>query len=121
MFPFEKLVVWERGLDLADAVYDACLGFPDDEKYGLSSQLKRAANSVPANIAEGSCRDSAKERVRYTEIAFGSLMEVVSHLRLAVRRRFIDQATHDRLYADAESLGKMLSNYRRHHQTRPRP
>ena len=119
MFPFEKLTVWERGLDLADAVYDATQTFPNDELYGLTSQVRRSANSVPANIAEGACRDSAKEQVRYVEIAFGSLMETVSHLRLAVRRRFITQQTHDSLYAEAESLGKMLSNFRKHLLTKP--
>lgn len=112
MFPFEKLEVWHDAIAYADTVYTAAEEFPTDERFELKSQLRRSCNSVAANLAEGSCRDSDREKLRYVEIAFGSLMETVSHLRLAHVRCYITEQTYKRLYQDSERLGKRLSSLR---------
>jgi four helix bundle protein len=75
-YSFEKLRVWQSARELAKAVYTATTGFPPREAYGLTSQCNRAAISVAANIAEGSSRRSPKDQAHFTEIAYGSLLEL---------------------------------------------
>jgi four helix bundle protein len=72
----EDLEVWRRGIELVDAVYDICKELPTDERFGLVSQMQRAAISVPANIAEGCGRQSTKDLLRHLSIAQGSLAEL---------------------------------------------
>jgi four helix bundle protein len=112
MFRFEKLDVWHEAIALSDRVYSVTRGFPAEELYGLRSQVRRSAVSVSANIAEGSGRGTDKELIRFIEIAFGSLMETISHLTIALRQSFITQADYDAIYADCEKVGKMLSGLR---------
>lgn len=76
VFAFERLIVYEKSLQLVKDIYAITKLFPETEKFGLCSQLQRAIISVPSNIAEGVCRMSAKEKTRFIEIAYGSLMEV---------------------------------------------
>jgi len=112
MFKFEKLEVWQDAIAYADAIYDITARFPSHEQYGLISQLTRAAVSISANIAEGSGRTSAADFSRFVEIAYGSLMETISHLSIAHRRKFLgDEAFQDR-YQEAERLARMLSGLR---------
>ncbi|MEP6168424.1 MAG: four helix bundle protein, partial [Rhodopirellula bahusiensis] len=80
MFSFEKLDVWSKSVDLADVVYRLTKDFPDYERFGLANQMRRAAVSVSSNIAEGSSRESRKDFARFIQLAFGSLMEIVSQL-----------------------------------------
>src|SRR5262249_4590957 len=75
-YSFEKLRVWQSARELAKAVYTATTGFPPRETYGLTSQCNRAAISVAANIAEGSSRRGPKDQAHFTEIAYGSLLEL---------------------------------------------
>ncbi len=112
MFKFEKLEVWQEAVAYADAIYDATRSFPGNEQYGLTSQVTRAAVSVSANLAEGSGRTSATDFGRFVEIAYGSLMETVSHLSIAQRRHFITDIQFQELYQRAERLARMLSGLR---------
>ena len=112
MFRFEKLEVWHEAIALSDRVYSLTRSFPSDEVYGLRSQVRRSAVSVSANIAEGSGRGTDKELIRFIEIAFGSLMETISHLTIALRQSFIRRDEYDAIYADCEKIGKMLSGLR---------
>ena len=89
MFPFEKYKIWELSLDLSQKIYALTNEFPPEEKFGMTSQLRRAANSVGANIAEGLSRFSEKEKARFIEISFGSLMEAAHFLFLARKLDFI--------------------------------
>ena len=89
MFGFEKLEVWKRAIDFADHLYDATGGFPQDELYGLRSQIRRAGVSVSANIAEGSGRSSKKDFERFVEFSYSSVLETVSHMTIAERRQFV--------------------------------
>jgi four helix bundle protein len=82
---YRDLVVWQRAMDLAQAVYDLTRSFPPDERFGLTAQVRRAAVSIPSNIAEGQGRGGEAEFVRFLRIAHGSLREVETQLTLALR------------------------------------
>jgi four helix bundle protein len=91
---YRDLLVWQKGMDLAQATYKLTKLFPKTEEYRLTSQLVRAAASVPANIAEGNCRATRKDYAHFISIARGSVAEVETFLELAVRIELItrDQA-----------------------------
>jgi four helix bundle protein len=112
MFRFEKLDVWQNAVDLATNVYAVTGGFPSDERFGLTSQTRRAAVSVSANIAEGSGRGSDADFARFVEIAYGSLREVVSLALVARRQSFMNDESVTGLYAKSEELARMLSGLR---------
>lgn len=118
MFPFESLDSWQIAIKYAEAVYRSTLTFPRDEVFGLTSQLRRSAVSVSANLAEGCGRTSPKDFVRYIEIAFGSLMETISHLTIAHRMNYIGKDEFESLYQQADRLGRMLSGLRNSQQSR---
>lgn len=105
---FRQLRAWQAACDLAEAVYRACAAFPDDEKYGITSQLRRAAVSVPSNIAEGSGRSGRREYARFVGIAAGSLAEVRSLLELAKRLGYLSREGQDALDARADQVARML-------------
>ena len=88
-FSFEKLDVWQLSRKLTKTVYKKSSEFPEEEKYGLTSQIRRAIISISSNIAEGTSRQSGIEQARYTEIAYGSLLEVLSQLILASDLEYI--------------------------------
>jgi len=112
MFNFEKLDVWHEAIDFADHIYDLSGSFPADERFGLTSQIRRAAVSLPSNIAEGSSRSSRADFSRYIEIATGSLFEVVTQAVIAHRRSWLDEPNFKRVYAAAEKQSRMLSGLR---------
>ena len=112
MFRFERLDVWHKSVDFARTVYEATGRFPACEQYGLTSQLRRAAVSISANIAEGSSRSSDRDFSRFLEIAYGSLCETVSLLHIAESQGFVPSEERHRLYDAAEEVGKMISAFR---------
>src|SRR5215831_2548755 len=112
MFSFEKLDVWQKSIDFADLVYKATRAFPDDERFGLTSQMRRVAVSVSANIAEGSSRFSKTDFAPFIEIATGSAFEVVSQSFVPRREGFLKEDDFKKLYAAAEEQGRMLSGLR---------
>jgi four helix bundle protein len=85
---YRDLAVWQRGMDIALKVYEATKDFPSDERFGLTSQLRRASASVPANIAEGHARASTKDFLRHVSIAIGSLAEAATFVELAGRLNY---------------------------------
>lgn len=89
----KDLDVWKAGIDLVVVVYELTKSFPKEEIYGLTSQLRRAATSVPSNIAEGAARNSDKEFAQFLYIALGSLVEVETQLIIAERLGYIDSLT----------------------------
>jgi len=113
MFNFEKLEVWQKAIDFGDLIYFETRRFPSDERFGLTNQLRRAATSVSSNIAEGSSRSSKNEFARFTEIAAGSLFEVVSQSFIARRQQFLNEASFRIIYTAAEEQSRMLSGLRR--------
>ena len=113
MFNFEKLDVWQEAIAFADFVYAVTRAFPDDERFGLTNQMRRAAVSVSSNVAEGSSRSSRPDFARFVELATGSLFEVVSQATVAKRQQLLSEADYCRLYAACEKQSKMLSGLRR--------
>jgi four helix bundle protein len=113
MFSFERLDTWQKSIDFADTVYRVTRAFPDDERFGLTSQMRRAAVSVSSNIAEGSARFSKADFARFLEIATGSLFEVVSQSFVSRRQGLLSEGDFKKLYAAAEEQGRMLSGLRK--------
>lgn len=113
MFGFERLEVWNKSIDFADMVYRVTRTFPDDERFGLTSQMRRAAVSVSSNIAEGSARFSKADFARFLEIATGSVFEVVSQSFISRKQGFLAEADFGALYSAAEEQGRMLSGLRK--------
>lgn len=112
MFRFEKLDVWHKAIDHANCVYEFTRKFPSDERFGLTSQMRRSAVSVSSNIAEGSGRTSDVDFARFLEIVYGSLMEVVSQAKIAKLQGFLSSQEFDELYRESERVARMLSGLR---------
>src|SRR5574338_337882 len=106
MFNFEKLATWQEAISFADLVYALARDFPDQERFGLTNQMRRAAVSISSNIAEGSSRTSRQDFARFVEIATGSLFEVVSQASIAFQRKMIGRNKYDEIYAAAEKQSK---------------
>ena len=105
---YRDLVVWQQAIELAVAVYTATKTWPKEELYGLTSQARRAATSVAANIAEGYGRDNLGSYVQFLKIAQGSLKELETHLLIAQRVGIALNASVDPLFTSCESAGKLL-------------
>lgn len=108
-FSFEKLETWQASIDFAKIVYELTNKFPNDEKFGLTSQIKRASISISSNIAEGSAKKSLKDQARYTEIAFGSLLEVLNQFILAFELSFINEDDIVIIRTEVESLSRQIN------------
>ena len=114
MRPHEKLDVWKKAIDFVVAVYKATDDFPKDERFGLISQLRRAAVSIPANIAEGAGRKSYKEFAHFLSNSQGSASEVDTELLIANRLGYIEQAKYLELRASLDEIGRMLTGLSQH-------
>ena len=86
---YKDLIVWQKGISLAKLVYDLTRGFPIEEKFGIVAQMRRAAISIPSNIAEGYGRQSLMDYLRFLRTARGSLAELDTQLELAIELRFV--------------------------------
>ena len=91
IFSFEKLLVWQKSRLLATEIYKITSKFPKDELFDMTSQMRRCSISISSNLAEGSGRSSIKDKARFTEIAFGSGLELVNQLVIAYDLNFITQ------------------------------
>lgn len=111
--PHEKLEVWRKAVDFVVAVYKATEPFPREEKFGLVSQLRRAAVSVPANIAEGAARVSVKEFLHFISNAQGSASEVETELFIAHRLGYLPESEHTRLRSTLDETGRMMAGLSR--------
>jgi four helix bundle protein len=105
MFNFEKLDTWNEAIAFADLVYSLTRKFPEEERFGLTNQMRRAAVSISSNIAEGSSRSSRTDFARFVEIATGSVFEVVSQSTIGRRQGFLSQAQYRQIYEAAEKQG----------------
>jgi four helix bundle protein len=110
---YRELEVWRLGMDLAEECYRLTKGFPKDELFGMASQIRRAAASIPANIAEGQGREHTKEFLRHLSVARGSLMELETHLLLSQRVGLLDQPKTTALLTHADRISRMLSGLRK--------
>lgn len=107
-----KLEVWQKGMELANWIYDITKGFPAHEDFGITSQLRRAAVSIPANIAEGNSRKSQKDKAHFFNIARGSSCELETLILIAVKQGYArllqDDPYEDRLMKLIRSVSAML-------------
>jgi four helix bundle protein len=118
MRPHQKLDVWSKALDFVVTVYKATESFPKEEKFGLTSQIRRAAVSIPANIAEGAGRKSSKEFAHFLSNAPGSASEVETELLIANRLGFIDRENYSTLNAALDEIGHMITGLTQHLERR---
>ncbi len=106
---YRELLVWQRSMDLAEKVYRVTRDFPDQERFGLTSQLQRAVVSIASNIAEGQARNSTRDFLRCLGIAKGSAQEVQTQLELSCRFAYLDQQRHKELDAAIEEVCRLLN------------
>jgi len=106
--PFRKLIVWQKAMELVRMVYQTSKGFPADERYALTDQLRRAVVSIPSNIAEGSGRASNRDYAHFLSIARGSLYETMTQLEIAQSLGYIDE--YDSCNVLAQEVGRMLTS-----------
>ena len=112
-FKFERLEVWQRAIELSAHVHELTRAFPKEELYVLTSQIKRAADSIGLNIAEGSTGQTNAEFKQFIGYATRSAIEVVGCLYLGKRRNLIEESMFRKLYDETETLVKMLQSLRK--------
>ena len=110
---YRELVAWQKAIELVVGIYRVTRRWPREELFGLTDQVRRAAVSIPANIAEGQGRDSRKEFLHHLAIADGSLHEVETHLIISQRLDYTDEATCDTLLNQASEVGRLLHGLKR--------
>ena len=106
---FRDLRVWQKSMVLVEDIYRATTGFPAYERFGLTSQLRRAATSIPSNIGEGKRRKRQKAFNHHLDIALGSQGEIEVHLEIAKRVGFLSEKDYRRLQGQTEEVGRMLN------------
>lgn len=109
---YQELIVWQKAMDLAEEIYRLSKNFPKEEIYGLTSQIRRAAVSVPSNIAEGQARQGTAEFLNFLSIARGSLAEVDTQLLLAQRFQYLPVETSAKAASLIVEISKMLASLR---------
>jgi len=107
---YKDLEVWKKGVRFSIEIYKITEGFPKKEQFGLTNQLRRAAASVPANIAEGYGRESAKNYTQFLKISRGSLNETETFIYIAYGLKYLDKTALDTLLLKSTELGKMLNS-----------
>jgi four helix bundle protein len=112
--PHESLEVWKTAIEFVVTVYERTKSFPQDERFGLTSQVRRASVSIPANIAEGAARQSDNEFLRFIAIAQGSCSEVETELLIGHRLGYLSDSDYSELKDSADSIGKMLLGLAKH-------
>jgi four helix bundle protein len=105
---YRELIVWQKAVELVVESYRATAGFPMAEAYGLTSQIRRAATSIPANIAEGYGRGSRKEYLQFLIVAQGSLKELETHFIIA--ENYLTEAQVIHILSQTEEIGRMLGS-----------
>jgi four helix bundle protein len=115
---YRELKVWQQAMDLAVQCYEATRSFPKDEMFGLTSQIRRSAASIAANVAEGHGRESTGAFVQSLRVAQGSLKELETHIILADRVKLMAHRASDDLLERCDSIGKMLRSLIRSLQRR---
>ena len=106
--PHRRLDVWKKAIDFTKEIYQTTRDFPKEELYGLTSQMRRAAVSIPSNLAEGAARKGSKEFRQFLNIAQGSISELDSQIELAHILSYINKNTYDVLIENVNTISKML-------------
>ncbi|MFZ2901080.1 MAG: four helix bundle protein [Saprospiraceae bacterium] len=112
VFPFEKLTMWERSVELVTEIYAVTRSFPKEELFGITSQIRRCAVSVASNIAEGATRVSPKDRANFSVIAYSSLMELINQLVISKKLGFLQEEEYEALREKVAEISRMLIAFR---------
>lgn len=112
MHRFKELEIWKRSQEVCITVYSITQNFPNSEMFGLQSQIRRSAVSIPSNIAEGTSRNSNKEFSRFLEISLGSAYELETQLIIANRLKYIENGTFDQLSEELNAIIQMTMKFR---------
>jgi four helix bundle protein len=120
MFHFEKLQAWQKAMALADVIYEATRRFPQDERFGLTNQMRRAAVSIASNLAEGTSRHSGPDFAHFIEISAGSLFELVTQSHIANRQQLLPDEQLKGIIGASDELSRMLSGLRHAVASKPR-
>ena len=107
------LVIWQKAMEAVAECYELTRNFPNDERFGLTSQLRRAAVSIPSNIAEGKGRGTTGVYINHLSIALGSLAEVDTQIELAVKLKMIKASSTHSITMKLEEIGRMISGLKR--------
>lgn len=110
---YSDLVVWQKAMELVTEVYKVTATFPVEERFGLSSQARRAAISIPSNIAEGHGRKATGAYINHLSIAYGSLVEFETQIQIAARLDFLPSDQSISLLTETDEIGKMLTGLRK--------
>ena len=108
MHRYKELEVWKKALDLSQRIYEETSKFPDTEKFGLISQMRRCSVSIPSNIAEGAGRNSQKEFNQFLGIAQGSAFELETQVLLSRRLKFLSEIAEKNIVAEVNSISNMI-------------
>lgn len=118
MRPYENLEVWKKSIELTVDVYRITESFPKDEKFGLTSQIRRASVSIAANIAEGAARRSDKEFLQFLSIAQGSTSEVETEFLIAFRLGYVSSDHYEPLTRNLDEIGRLITGLCSHLKAR---
>jgi four helix bundle protein len=110
---YRDLTAWQMAMDLVVSVYEMTREFPENERYGLTNQLRRAAVSIPSNVAEGQGRSTSRDFLHFLSVAYGSLQEVETQLILAQRLGFASEQKIDSILAQCGEVGRLTNGLRR--------
>ena len=110
---YRERIAWQKAMDSVVAVYQLTRSFPQEELYALTNQLRRAAVSIPSNIAEGLGRDSARDFQKFLSIAYGSLQEVETQVLIALRLCYCNELASDRLIQQCSEVGRLINGLTR--------
>ena len=112
-YSFEKLEVWKESMKLVKMIYDVTKSFPISEKYGLTSQLRRATVSISSNLAEGTSRISNKDKAHFTTLSFSSAMEVLNQILIAKELEFLSEEKYLEIRKKISKITNMLNSLRK--------
>lgn len=110
MKTFRDLLVWQKSMSFVTETYNESKSFPKEETFGLTSQIRRSAISIPSNISEGFGREGVKDYLRFLNIAISSLFELQTQLEIAFNLKFIAKVVFTRLYELSREIERMLSS-----------
>ncbi len=108
---FRDLKIWQQSMEFVTKIYKATSSFPEEEKYGLTSQLRRSSVSIPSNISEGFGRNSQGDFKRFVNISMGSLFELQTQIEVAKNLEFISKEVFDQLYDHSREIERMMSSF----------
>jgi four helix bundle protein len=111
MKTYTELFVWQKSMELVTAVYRETRNFPKEEIYGLTSQIRRCAVSIPSNIAEGFGRKSQQDFIRFLKISMGSLFELQTQLRIAKNLEYFEEGKFNKVFEETREIERMLSAF----------